>query len=171
MIRTDAVAEWGTLLGVALVAFLNQWNARRTRLHTSEVWRAVSNNETGRLASFASNANKLDDLKIITGQIHALVNSAMAEQLRLNMVIAQRLASLTKEDGDIVAAAESLKKYDDYMAKEAMATCALTHGCALFQLTQEETGRLKTLLAAKPHDVAPTQEVLPAPAPNATPTP
>ena len=48
-------------------------------------------------------ATKLDEIALVGQQTHTLVNSAMSLQLRLNMVLSQRVASITK---DLVAELE-----------------------------------------------------------------
>ena len=69
----------------------------------------------------------------VVKDIHTLTNSAMLEQLKLNVefaeriaVQARRLAAITKEDGDIAAAAaagvvveEQKAVYDDHVRRQA----------------------------------------------------
>jgi hypothetical protein len=59
-----------------------------------------------------ANGDKLD-------AVHALVNSNMGKQLLVAANLAQRVADLTKEPGDVTVAAEARKLYDAHMAVQS----------------------------------------------------
>lgn len=153
-INRDFVSGWGTFLALIAIGFMNQWNAWKTKQHTTAVALQLNNSEVEKREVSQINSSKLDSLKGVTTQIHALVNSSMQEQLRLNMLLTFKIANLTKSPEDAAAAAESQVKYEQHVAERAMATCALKNACELSGLTPMEIDTLKKLLAvdqAKAH--------------------
>lgn len=71
-------------------------------------------------------AAKVDEIVVTTGNtqrmseaVHTLVNSNMGIQLQLTMAALRRLAVVTKDPSDIVAADEAEKLWHDHQAKQA----------------------------------------------------
>jgi len=98
MILTQSQVEsYGTLVGIFAVAVLQQWNAYQTRQHAKEV------------AAKLELVNVSKDRKL--ADIHQLVNSGMTEQLKLNAVMARRIANATGTIDDVVAATSAEERY------------------------------------------------------------
>lgn len=75
---------------------------------------------TLRAATSASDI-KLSDLADVARATHALVNSSMATQLYINMVVTRRLADLTGEPADVAAAGAASRLYDEHQGRQAVA--------------------------------------------------
>lgn len=104
----EQISAWtglGTMIGLVLVGIMNRLDARK----------AIS---TARAAATASEASAK-----VSGQIHALVNSSMLHQLKLNMLQAQRIAELTKDKttglADLALAIEAERIYNAHKAKQS----------------------------------------------------
>jgi len=67
-----------------------------------------------------SNAKKLNELGVVIGATHTLVNNAMAVQLGLNAAMATRLADLTHDPIDMAAAEQATKLYAEHQKKQAI---------------------------------------------------
>jgi len=61
---------------------------------------------------------KTDGITKVGNDIHTLVNSNMGSQLKITMILADRVADLTKASGDILAATEAHKLYEDHIKKQ-----------------------------------------------------
>lgn len=62
----------------------------------------------------------LDDLTTMTKETYALLNVNMGIQLKLNMVLSQRIADMTKDVTDIEAAKHAELLYKEYQAKNGL---------------------------------------------------
>jgi len=105
MITTEQVSTWfqlGTLLGIAVVGFLNRLDARKV------------------LALAADTARMTAKTSDTTDKIHALSNSSMAAQLRIVWLQANRIAEMTKSKADVDIASEAKLAYDEHQKKQAM---------------------------------------------------
>ena len=105
-----------------LMAQLNQ-RAKEAAIEVKQVKRVLS-------AATATTDAKLDGIAEVSAKTHTLVNSNMAVQLRLNAVIARRLANLTGEESDARAAdlAEQLDR--EHSAKQATVDTAAAAAAA-----------------------------------------
>ena len=102
MILTQSQVEsYGTLVGIFAVAVLQQWSAYQRRQHDKEV------------AAKLELVNISKDRKL--ADIHQLVNSGMTEQLKLNAVMARRIANATGAVDDIVAATSAEERYNIHL--------------------------------------------------------
>jgi hypothetical protein len=62
---------------------------------------------------------RLDGIADVGHKTHTLVNNAMGVQLKLNAVMARRLATMTRETADVAAAKAADDLYAEHMAKQA----------------------------------------------------
>jgi len=62
---------------------------------------------------------KLDAIAVVGEKTHTLVNSNMEVQLKLNKVLSQRLAELTKDPADIAVAAQADRLLAEHQSKQA----------------------------------------------------
>ena len=60
----------------------------------------------------------LKRLTQVTHDVHTLVNSNMGIQLKINYVLADRIASLTNNKNDIAVAKEAHKLFDEHEARQ-----------------------------------------------------
>lgn len=65
-------------------------------------------------------AGKMEALEKVAGATHTLVNSNMGVQLKLNAVVSRRLADMTKEPADMVAAELADKLLAEHVSKQAV---------------------------------------------------
>jgi len=106
MITTQQATEWGTLLGIFLVAFMTQWNARRAR----RIARSAVEEARGYVARQSQRM----------GEIHSLVNGAMGRALRTIMILAREKADVTQHPTDIAAAEQAERDYDEHMIRQRL---------------------------------------------------
>ena len=135
MILTQAQVEsYGTLVGIFAVAVLQQWNAYQSRKHAKDVANKLE------LVNVAK-ARKVED-------IHELVNSGMTEQLRLNMVMARRIADATNLPEDLQIADNAAEKWEAHRkANSALVQTAVREQVAFaagVKAEQEAPGEVKT---------------------------
>jgi hypothetical protein len=97
-------------------------------LATSEKLKAVKNQaeEAAKLLvqSTSINAEKLDAMALVGEKTHALVNSAMAAQLKIAAVALRRIANDSKNVDDIAAAELAEKNLFDHQEKQKAADAA-----------------------------------------------
>jgi len=107
MTTTETAAQWGTLVGIFLVALMTQWHAWKSRKQANsavEEARIYVNNQTQRMR-----------------ELHGLVNGAMGNALRTIMILSQDKAAATNHPTDVAAAEMSRQQYEDHMEKQRMA--------------------------------------------------
>ena len=104
MLSRDDVSTWGTLLGIFLVAVVQQFSIRRNRANSTTIREHL-------LETDERKNKKLDE-------IHTLVNSGMGKQLELAMNLSRRIAELTKDPGDVLVAQRAANDYTDYLNRE-----------------------------------------------------
>jgi hypothetical protein len=63
---------------------------------------------------------KADGIVSVSHDIHTLVNSNMGAQLKITMLLADRVASLTNDPADLLAAKEAHGLYDDHQKKQSI---------------------------------------------------
>ena len=107
MITAEQATAYGTMLGIFLVAVLNQYNAYKAKKTAEAVSAAL-------LGSDAAKGKKLDE-------IHTLVNSGMTEQLRTVMLMSRRIAEATHDPDDVATADQAQVKYQDHLEGQARA--------------------------------------------------
>jgi len=74
---------------------------------------------TGLLAYYTLKLNQKVDIAAKVGiDTHALVNSAMGAQLKLAATLSMRIAKLTNDPGDMNAALDAQRLYNDHVAKQ-----------------------------------------------------
>ena len=88
-------ASLGTLLGIMYMGFMQYTNSQKQR-------------------DFADRQNA------VTDKIHILVNSRMGSQLKLTMILAKRLASITNLPEDKSLAQESERLYEEHEIKQSI---------------------------------------------------
>jgi len=104
---TEQAAQYGTLAGVFLVAVMTQWHAWRSRKQASS---AVAEAR----GYVARQAQRM-------GEIHSLVNGAMARALRTIMILAKEKADITQHPTDIAAAEQAQRDYEEHDMKTRLA--------------------------------------------------
>lgn len=78
-------------------------------------------NKNAAAADTAKVEAKVEEVSKIAVSTHAVVNGKMALQLQRNATVTRRLATLTKEPADIIAAELAEKLYHEHMAKQTLA--------------------------------------------------
>lgn len=71
-------------------------------------------------ASESKSDSILKNISNTSNDIHTLVNSNMGVQLKITMLLADRVANLTKEPLDYEAANVAHQAYDEHMKKQAV---------------------------------------------------
>ncbi len=105
MLSRDDVSTWGTLLGIFLVAVVQQFSIRRNRANATTIREHL-------LETDERKNKKLDE-------IHTLVNSGMGKQLQLAMNLSRRIAELTHDPEDLRVAERATSDYNDYRNRES----------------------------------------------------
>lgn len=105
LLAKEDVSAWGTLLGIFLVAVVQQFSMRRNR------------NNARTLREQLNETDEKKDKKL--DAIHTLVNSGMGKQLELAMNLSRRIAELTKDPGDVLVAQRAASDFSDYRNREA----------------------------------------------------
>lgn len=118
--QTVPIIGFGTLIVMQILGLLQ---GARAAGHVSDV---AVRAEAVAVAVKASDS-KVAHIEAVTEHtqqtvqaVHTLVNSATGVQLKLNAVMARRLASLTKLAPDDIAATEAERLYDEHQAKQAI---------------------------------------------------
>src|SRR4026208_2132269 len=88
---------WVMIIGAVTLGAIQIIAAMRASAKTDTVAKALKD-------SNASTDMKLDDMAEVSQKTHALVNNAMSVQLKLNAVLARRVADSTKDPTDIKVA-------------------------------------------------------------------
>jgi len=112
----DEIKAWtgfGTMIGVIVVAVMNQLSERRRKLEAEEA--RVRAEEAKR---------KADEALVLNKATHTLVNSNMGAQLLLTVVALDRVYEMSKgtpnEASAKAAAVEARRLYDDHVRKQAL---------------------------------------------------
>lgn len=96
------------------------------------------------LAMLSANAAKArsEENGKVADKTHALVNSAMATQLRISSIALRRLADISKIPDDLKAAELAQTAYDQHMAKQDVLDQKIVE--AVVQETTKKTGSVGT---------------------------
>jgi hypothetical protein len=95
----------------------------------STLWLAVINSffvlmgiiVTGTIAYFTAKLNiKADKIVKVNKDIHTLVNSSMGSQLKIGMLLSERIAKMTNDQADIKFADEAKALYDAHIQQQAI---------------------------------------------------
>ena len=107
MTNTETAAQWGTLVGVFLVAVMTQWHAWKSRKQ--------ANSAVAEARGYVAKQTQR------MGEIHSLVNGAMARALRTIMILAKEKADVTGHPTDIAAAEQAQRDYEEHDMKQRLA--------------------------------------------------
>src|SRR5678815_441380 len=110
---------WVMIIGAVTLGAIQIIAAMRASV---AAMRASAKTDTVAKALKDSNAStdmKLDDMAEVSQKTHALVNNAMSVQLKLNAVLARRVADSTKDPTDIKVAEMAEAVYTEHVAKQA----------------------------------------------------
>jgi len=114
------IIGFGTLIAVALLQLLQ---GQKAAIKVEEV--ASTQKDAAALVAKVAKTlqtaeGKVDKLALVAEATHTLVNSAMGNQLQISALLARRLSTITGESGDISAAVEAERLYDDHIRKQAV---------------------------------------------------
>jgi len=87
--------------------------AESSAVATEEVKQTLATNT-------AATTDKLQTLTVQGDAIHTLVNSNMGAQLKVAAVALRRIATMTKDPGDVGIALEAERLFADHVAKQAV---------------------------------------------------
>lgn len=118
MIADIEVSGWTVIIGSVFLGLTQiaamLFSYLRDRLAAQKVEAVRQALET----TTAQTTNSLTAIADVGNKTHTLVNNAMAVQLKLNAVIARRLAGMTANAADLAAASAAEALYAEHMAKQ-----------------------------------------------------
>src|SRR5678815_5751630 len=103
---------WVMIIGAITLGAIQIIAAMRASAKTDTVAKALKDSD-------AAVGIRLDDMAEVNQKTHALVNNAMSVQLKLNAVLARRVADSTKDQTDIKVAEMAEAVYTEHMAKQS----------------------------------------------------
>lgn len=122
---------WTAIIGGAvtvILAVLQIINTHAIRVASNKAGTAAKSAQSSATIAAASADDlnrKADDLAVVAGKTHTLVNSNMGVQLKLNSVVTRRLATLTNDADDMAAAALAEKLLGEHEAKQKAVDAAM----------------------------------------------